>query len=89
MSLSLVLALGWLVAANVAGMLPSKHKHWPSAYVLIAVGVPLLGYVVWENGWLIGAAVLLAACSILRWPVRYLFRWARRRVLGPTQGEMS
>ena len=28
---------------------------------------------------LIGAAVLLAACSILRWPVTYLFRWVRRQ----------
>ena len=79
MSYSLVLALVWLVAANVAGMFPSKHKHWPAAYALITVGVPILGFVVWENGVLIGAAVLLAACSILRWPVTYLFRWVRRQ----------
>jgi len=82
MTFSLMLALGWLVAANVAGMFPSKHKHWPAAYVLIAVGLPILGFVVWENGVLIAALVLLAACSILRWPVRYLFRWIRRHTVG-------
>ena len=79
MTTSLMLALGWLVLANVIGMFPSKHKHWPSAYALIAVGLPLLGWVILENGWLIGAAVMLAACSILRWPVRYLVRWMRRK----------
>ncbi len=82
MTLSLVLALGWLIAANVAGMFPSKHKHWPAAYVLITIGLPILAYVVWENGWLYGAVVLLMACSILRWPVRYLFRWVKRRLFG-------
>lgn len=75
MSLSLILAFGWLVLANVIGMFPSKHKHWPAAYVLIAVGVPLLGWVFWENGVWIGLIVFAAAASILRWPVRYLIRW--------------
>lgn len=75
MSLSLILAFGWLVLANVIGMFPSKHKHWPAAYVLITVGVPLLGWVFWENGVWIGLLVFAAAASILRWPVRYLIRW--------------
>ena len=75
MTLSLILALGWLVLANVIGMFPSKRKHWPAAYVLITVGLPLLGWVFWQNGLWIGFAVLIAAMSILRWPVRYLIRW--------------
>ncbi|NNL17730.1 MAG: DUF2484 family protein [Boseongicola sp.] len=77
MTTSLTIALLWLVTANVIGMLPSKHKHWPSAYVLMTVGVPLLGYVFWENGFVIGALVLTAAMSILRWPVRFFVRWLR------------
>lgn len=79
MSVSLILALLWLVASNVTGMVPSKHKHWPQAYVLIALGLPVLVAVFWQHGALIGLAVLLAAASILRWPVRYLFRWLRSR----------
>ena len=74
---SLTLALLWLVTANVIGMLPSKHKHWPSAYVLMTLGVPLLGLVYWENGVLIGTLVLVAAMSILRWPVRFFVQWVR------------
>lgn len=75
MSLSLMLACGWLVLSNVIGMFPSKKKHWPAAYVLITVGLPLLGYVFWENGIWVTLAVFVAAASILRWPVRYFLRW--------------
>ena len=78
MTASLILACLWCVLANVIGILPSKHHHWPSAYVLIAVGIPLLGFVVWQNGIGIGLIFLAAAASILRWPVRYLYRWFRR-----------
>ena len=80
MTNSLILAFGWLVLANVIGMFPSRHKHWPAAYVLISVGLPLLAFVIYENGVLIGAAVLLAAASILRWPVRFFLRWLRGTV---------
>ena len=77
MSLSLILALLWLIAANVIGLFPSKSNHWPAAYVLIAVGVPLVGYVTYENGPLVGVVTLAAGISILRWPVLYLWRWLR------------
>lgn len=74
MSLSLMLACLWGVVANVIAMFPSKHSHWPAAYGLIAVGLPLLGLVFWQNGPWVGLIVLAAAASILRWPVRYLAR---------------
>jgi hypothetical protein len=75
MTLSLMLACGWLVLANVIGMFPSKKKHWPAAYGLISIGLPLLGFVFWENGLWIALVVFVAAASILRWPVRYFMRW--------------
>ncbi len=84
MSLSLILAFFWIVAANLIGMFPSKRNHWPAAYVLIAVGVPLVGYVTYENGPFIGVIALAAGASILRWPVFYLWKWARH--LGKAQG---
>ena len=50
MTISLILGCVWIVVANVLGMMPSKRSHWPQAYFLIAVGIPLLGYITYENG---------------------------------------
>ena len=79
MSLSLILAALWAVLANVLAMLPSKDNHWRRAYMLIAVGVPILGFVTYENGPWIGLLVLLAGMSMLRWPVIYAARWIKRQ----------
>ncbi len=78
MSTSLILACVWALVANVLAMLPSKDNHWARAYGLIAVGIPLVGFVTYENGPWIGLVVLIAGMSVLRWPLRYLLRWARR-----------
>lgn len=80
MSLSLILACLWALAANMAAMIPSRDNHWRRAYVLIAFGIPLLGYVTYENGPVIGLLVMMAGMSMLRWPVIYLGRWMRRRM---------
>jgi hypothetical protein len=76
-TLSLGLACLWAVAATVIALLPSKRQHWPHAYVLIAVGIPLLGYVTYENGPTAGLLCLAAGASILRWPLIYFVRWLR------------
>jgi hypothetical protein len=76
---SIILACVWVVVANVLAMLPSRRNHWPQAWALIALGIPLLGYVTYENGPWIGLLALFAGASILRWPVRHLLAWARRR----------
>lgn len=77
MTPSLILAALWAIAANILAMTPSKDNHWRRAYILIAIGIPLLGYVTYENGPWFGLAVLLAGMSVLRWPVIYLTRWLR------------
>ncbi|WP_109466523.1 DUF2484 family protein [Albibacillus kandeliae] len=81
MSLSLILAAIWAVVANVIGMLPSRDYHWRAAYGLIGLGIPLLGYVTWQNGPWVGLAVMVMGMSVLRWPVIHLVRWARARAL--------
>jgi hypothetical protein len=78
MPLSLILAFLWALAANVLAMTPSRDKHWRAAYVLIGVGIPILGFVTYQTGPLMGVLCLMAAISILRWPVVYLWRWMRR-----------
>ena len=80
MKLSLIALFLWLLVANVLAMIPSKDNHWRRAYGLIAVGVPLLIWVFWENPIWVGILALLAGMSVLRWPVIYLGRWVRARV---------
>ena len=77
MSLPLVLALTWLILANVIAMFPSRDHHWRAAYLLIAVGIPLLGWVTYVDGPLWGLLLLAGGASVLRWPVIYLWRWIR------------
>lgn len=79
MTTSLILACIWAVVANVLAMMPSRDNHWRRAYALIAVGIPILGYVTYENGPWFGLIVLFAGMSVLRWPVIYLGRWLRRQ----------
>ncbi|WP_171096835.1 MULTISPECIES: DUF2484 family protein [unclassified Ruegeria] len=80
MNTSLLLACLWGLAANVLAMIPSKDNHWTRAYFLIAIGIPILGYVTYQNGPWIGLIVLAAGMSVLRWPVIYLGRWLRKRI---------
>lgn len=80
MSPALIAALGWLALANVIGMLPSRSQHWPAAHGLIAIGTPLLVWLFLSTGWLATLIFLLAAGSVLRWPVVYSARWIRARI---------
>lgn len=80
MTLSLILACLWAIVASVIAMLPSRRNHWPQAWGLIAVGIPLLGFVTYQNGPWVGLVVLLAGASILRWPVRFGLRRLLRAV---------
>ena len=82
MTLSLIFACLWALAANVIAMTPSRDHHWRVAYVLIAVGIPVLGFVTMQHGPWIGLLVMVAGVSMLRWPVIYLGRWLRSRTLG-------
>ena len=85
MNLSLIAACLWAIAANVSAMFPSRRKHWPAAIVLILFGIPILGWVTYENGPLWGLLALAAGMSVLRWPVVFLWRWLRRQVVGPAE----
>lgn len=82
MTLSMILAAIWALVANLLAMVPSRDNHWRRAYFLICIGIPILGYVAYENGPWWGFGVLCAGMSVLRWPVVYFSRWARRRI-GP------
>ena len=76
---ALIAAMAWLTLANVVAVTPSRRKHWPAAYVLIALGLPILGWLAVSVAWWVTALVFLGACSVLRWPVRYALRWINAR----------
>jgi hypothetical protein len=76
---SLLLACLWAITATLIAMLPSRDHHWRAAYVLIAAGIPILGWVSYQNGPWLGLIVLAAGASILRWPLVHLWRRMRRR----------
>lgn len=78
--LPIILGLTWLVAANVLAMIPSRDNHWRRAYILIAIGVPLLGWITYHFGPWVALMFLAAGASVLRWPMIYLGRWMRRIV---------
>ncbi len=74
---ALTAALIWLTAVNFIGLLPSRDHHWRAAYVMIAVAVPLLIWLYIQSGIWWSLAFILAAASVLRWPLRYAWRWVR------------
>ena len=84
MTLPLTFACLWLISANLIAMFPSRDHHWRAAYVLIALGIPLLGWVTYAGGPFWGLAFLAAGASLLRWPLVYLWRWLRQRTAGPS-----
>lgn len=79
--LSLTLFCLWIVIAAGVAMLPGKY-HWRGAYGLIAVLAPLLGFIWWEVGPWYALGAVVAAASVLRWPVRFAIRWLRKQVTG-------
>jgi hypothetical protein len=85
MTLPLILALVWLAAANIIAMFPSKDHHWRTAYALIAIGIPLLGWVTWASGPIVGLLVFAGGASILRWPLIYVWRWAKTKTAGTAE----
>lgn len=78
MTPSLMLACGWAIAAAITALLPHR-LHRAAACALIAGGIPILGWVTYQNGPVWGLLVLGAGASILCWPVLLPVRRMRER----------
>ena len=79
MTASAILIGLWVVLAFVMAAVPSNDNHWRRAYVLIALGLPMLGWIVWAEGLLMGLLGLTVGMLVLRWPVYFL--WKRIKTL--------
>ncbi len=75
----LLLIGGWVVLAFVMAAFPSDDNHWRRAYILLAIGVPLLVWIAWADGLVYASIGLAAGILVLRWPVYFLWRWLRRK----------
>ena len=76
----LIAGLVWLIGANLVAMVPSRDHHWRNAYALIGIGIPLLGWITWTNGPLLGLIFMAGGASVLRWPVWFLWKWVKARI---------
>ena len=76
MSTPVLLAILWVFAATVTAMLPMRHQYVPGVILLLAA--PVL--IVWMgalHGWWLAVLGLAAFVSMMRNPLRYLWRRAR------------
>ena len=64
----------WVVLAFVLAAIPSTDNHWRRAYILMAIGFPLLIWITWEHGFIYGTLGVIAGVSVLRWPVYFLWQ---------------
>ncbi|HEV8034627.1 DUF2484 family protein [Yoonia sp.] len=70
----------WVVLAFAMSAFPSNDNHWRRAYVLLAIGVPLLVWITIQHGLVIGLLGLVIGGLVLRWPVYYLWRWIKNNI---------
>ncbi|UWQ17180.1 DUF2484 family protein [Jannaschia sp. M317] len=69
----------WVVLAWVLMLTLTARQSWPAAYGLIALGVPLVIWLGVSMDWLWAGVGVLTMGVVLRWPVRYAWRWVRAR----------
>lgn len=72
----------WVILAFVMAAFPSQDNHWRRAYILIGVGIPLVVWIIWQDGIAMGLIAIFVGGLVLRWPVYFLWRWIKRKLAG-------
>ncbi|WP_372841735.1 DUF2484 family protein [Phaeovulum sp.] len=86
MSLPLILACIWALAATATALLPLRLQIWPGLPLLLAAPV-LMVWIGLEHGFWPVAALLAAFVSLFRRPLWYLARRAMGVSLPPPHEE--
>jgi hypothetical protein len=82
MSLPLVLACIWALAATATALMPMRWQVWPGIPLLVTAPV-LIGWIGMRHGWLVLMLALLAFLSMFRRPLVYLVLRAMGRPVEP------
>lgn len=69
----------WVLLAALLTLYPSRRNHWPQAYFLAALGLPLLCWIYVAHGLLVGGVASAVMLSVLRWPAYYFVKRLRGR----------
>ena len=80
MSLPVILAALWALAATAVAFLPMRRQYAPGLALLAAAPL-LIGWIWAAHGWIAGLAALAAFVSMFRNPLRYF--WRKWRGLEP------
>ncbi|WP_116133841.1 DUF2484 family protein [Tropicimonas sp. IMCC34043] len=83
MSLSLVLAAAWTVAVVASAPCAVEHSGRMILLAYVAAGIPLLGYMTYQNGPVAGLLGFAVGAVILGHPLLRLrgpLQWLRRRL---------
>ncbi|GAA6162846.1 hypothetical protein NBRC116590_05500 [Pelagimonas sp. KU-00592-HH] len=76
MSLTLILACLWVLAATGVAVLPMRHQYAPGVGLLILAPV-LIGVIWYENGIWLALVAVFGFVSMFRRPLLYFWRKAR------------
>ncbi|MDH3262995.1 MAG: DUF2484 family protein [Paracoccaceae bacterium] len=78
MSLSVILACLWVLAATVTALLPYR-RQFPSGIVLLLVAPAVIAFLGYEHGAIVALIAVAGFVSMFRRPLGYLARKALRR----------
>ena len=70
MSLSLLIASLWVLAATIVALLPMRRQYAPGVTLLI-LAPPVIGFLGYQHGWLLAFGGVLALVSMFRRPLRF------------------
>ena len=73
MMLSVLLAVGWVLASTIVAFLPMHRQYVPGG-ILLCVAPFLILFLGIQFGWIVGCAALFAFVSMFRNPLRYLWK---------------
>ncbi|MFC3615536.1 DUF2484 family protein [Lutimaribacter marinistellae] len=73
MTLSVTLAIIWVLAATLVAFLPMRRQYLPGSILMLAAPV-LIAALGWQHGWLAALGALAAFLSMFRNPLIYFWR---------------
>ncbi|MCB1333851.1 MAG: DUF2484 family protein [Roseivivax sp.] len=73
MSVALIMACFWVLAASAVAMLPAGRQRLPALALMVTAPL-LVSWVLWSDGLLAGAFCAAGAGSVMRRPLAALLR---------------